>query len=178
MPLPEKPPPLDEKGFMKVVRKFGGPERLVIPEALDTKDYLHWDEMKHRKPPEDLTHEEWWLALKWLRQGLLKEVPLRDSQNRPFRFGLPDNAQVGRSWAMPYGILVTPIPSRRTAAVMMWSTRPRGPISWTLKRRGFSAPSEQERHSCSVPRRTWKRDSFTESRAGRHEDDGGGTPRR
>lgn len=54
--------------------------------------YFHWEKLRRRKPPLELSHEEWWLALKLARSGLLREVPLRDTQGRAFRFGLPDPA--------------------------------------------------------------------------------------
>lgn len=50
--------------------------------------YLHWDELRHRRPPDGLTHEQWWLAVKLSRAGLY-ELPLRDTCGNPFRFGLP-----------------------------------------------------------------------------------------
>ncbi len=40
--------------------------------------YLHWDDLRHRKPPDGMSHEEWWLALKFKRRSLHKDVPLTD----------------------------------------------------------------------------------------------------
>jgi len=54
--------------------------------------YTHWDKLRHLRPPRDLSHEEWWLALKLGRVGLLEELPLKDVKGQPFRFGLPDPA--------------------------------------------------------------------------------------
>ncbi len=51
--------------------------------------YLHWDELRHRTPPDGLTHEEWWLGLKTARMSLLKNLPLLDKQNRPMKVGTP-----------------------------------------------------------------------------------------
>ncbi|MGC9453322.1 MAG: Fic family protein [Phycisphaerae bacterium] len=50
--------------------------------------YFHWDELRHRRSPDGLTHEQWWLAIKLARTGM-RELPLRDTQGKPFRFGLP-----------------------------------------------------------------------------------------
>jgi len=52
--------------------------------------YLHWDELRHRNPPEGLTHEEWWSIIKVGRQGLLKPLPFRDKQGAHILFGMPD----------------------------------------------------------------------------------------
>ncbi|MGO8671406.1 MAG: Fic family protein [Capsulimonadaceae bacterium] len=52
--------------------------------------YLHWDKLIYLKPPADLTHEVWWLALKLGRHRLYKTVPLLDSNGIPFRFLVTD----------------------------------------------------------------------------------------
>jgi Fic family protein len=52
--------------------------------------YLHWDELRHRDPPEGLNHEAWWLGLKLARQALLKPLPLVDGAGRSFYFGVPE----------------------------------------------------------------------------------------
>lgn len=52
--------------------------------------YLHWDELRHKKPPEGFTQEHWWLAVKSARLLLYKPLPLQDKADRPFRFVLAD----------------------------------------------------------------------------------------
>ena len=42
------------------------------------------------KPPEGLTHREWWLSLKLKRGSLGKSVPLRNTHNAPFVYVLAD----------------------------------------------------------------------------------------
>jgi Fic family protein len=37
--------------------------------------YLHWDKLRHLRPPDDLTTEEWWLALKLKRRANAILVP-------------------------------------------------------------------------------------------------------
>lgn len=54
--------------------------------------YVHWDTLRHRTPPEDLTHREWWLAIKMARRPLLRALPLRDAEGLPFMYSLPDPA--------------------------------------------------------------------------------------
>ena len=52
--------------------------------------YPHWDKLRHLEPPEDLTHEQWWLAVKWARRPLLRELPLKSPEGRPFVYATPD----------------------------------------------------------------------------------------
>lgn len=56
--------------------------------------YLHWDELRHRTPPEGLSHEHWWVRLKLARQSQYKVLPLLDKQGKPFVIGVPEPAQV------------------------------------------------------------------------------------
>lgn len=52
--------------------------------------YRHWDTLRRLKPPDGLTREEWWVALKLGRR--LKALPLLDTSGQPFRYGTPDPA--------------------------------------------------------------------------------------
>ena len=52
--------------------------------------YLHWDEIRFRKPPEGLTHQDWWLGLKMRRRSAYRNIPLKDSSGNNFHFSVPD----------------------------------------------------------------------------------------
>jgi len=52
--------------------------------------YLHWDELRHRTPPEGLSHETWWAGVRFARAGLLKPLSFQDKHKRPIQFGMPD----------------------------------------------------------------------------------------
>jgi Fic family protein len=53
--------------------------------------YLHWDELRHRQPPAELTAEYWWMSIKLARQALYRYLPsLRDKTGRSFVFGMPE----------------------------------------------------------------------------------------
>jgi Fic family protein len=54
--------------------------------------YLHWDDLRFRKPPKGLSHRQWWFALKSHRSGLLKPLPFKDAKQKPFFLGMPDAA--------------------------------------------------------------------------------------
>ncbi|UCF33572.1 MAG: Fic family protein [Phycisphaerales bacterium] len=53
------------------------------------RKYLHWDKLRHLKPPKSLSHREWWLAMKFARQ-FGRELPVKDAQGSPFTYALPD----------------------------------------------------------------------------------------
>jgi Fic family protein len=52
--------------------------------------YLHWDELRHRKPPKGLTLEQWWFGLKIRRQSSTVTIPLLDKAGMPFSYLLVD----------------------------------------------------------------------------------------
>jgi Fic family protein len=51
--------------------------------------YLHWDNLRHRKPPANLTNEQWWLGVKFARFGLRREIPMKDKAGLAFSFSMP-----------------------------------------------------------------------------------------
>lgn len=59
--------------------------------AIQTRsEYVHWDKLRHLEPPADLTHEEWWFAVKWGRRSLLRSLPLTDPSGAYFEYSTPD----------------------------------------------------------------------------------------
>jgi len=63
-------------------------EHLVAPTVKGR--YFHWDELRRRKPPDDLTSEEWWLTLKLARGLGRRQLPFNDTSGRPFSYILTD----------------------------------------------------------------------------------------
>jgi Fic family protein len=55
--------------------------------------YEHWDKLRHRVPPHDLTHEEWWLAIKLRRQAIRRSLPLADKDGAQFKISVTDSMQ-------------------------------------------------------------------------------------
>ena len=49
--------------------------------------YLHWDELRHRPPPEGLSHEQWWLAEKLSRRPT--PLPLLATDRQAFWLSQP-----------------------------------------------------------------------------------------
>lgn len=59
--------------------------------------YWHWDELRFRKPPTDLTHEQWWFLLRMRRSLGLQQIPLRDLTGTAFSFAAPALLAAGLS---------------------------------------------------------------------------------
>ncbi|MGA8164894.1 MAG: Fic family protein [Waddliaceae bacterium] len=62
----------------------------VIQGGDEEEKYRHRDTLRHIAPPEGLTPEEWWYAIKLKRLGNRKAIPLVDSDKKPFSFALTD----------------------------------------------------------------------------------------
>jgi Fic family protein len=94
MKIPLKPPSFEEL-IRKIRGAKGNPERIfeVLKRGGGTMhrgEYIHWDKMRHLEPPEGLSVEEWWLAVKTARQSLYRTLPFTDAHNHPFRFAMAD----------------------------------------------------------------------------------------
>lgn len=90
MQIPQTPP-----SFNKLITGLAKPDKMVaifqgVVDSTCDGRYLHWDEVRHRKPPEGLTHEDWWLGLKMRRQASYRAIPLKDTQGRGFHLAVPD----------------------------------------------------------------------------------------
>ncbi len=57
-------------------------------------EYLPWDQLRYRDPPEGLTREAWWMGLRLARQGAFSTLPLLDKLGRPFVFAMPEVVQI------------------------------------------------------------------------------------
>jgi len=87
MKIPKKPPDLGTiwkqiKDDSELIAKIFG-ERFHL--SIKGK-YLHWDKLIYYQLPENLTHEQWWFALKMQRRNLFKQVPLNDKSEGPFKY--------------------------------------------------------------------------------------------
>ncbi len=86
--------PTSPRAFDEIFRALHRSERLekVFTCPVSDQQYLHWDQLRHRTPPDDLTHEEWWFALKQRRRAHARPVPLvaRTPNESDFTYHLPD----------------------------------------------------------------------------------------
>ena len=53
--------------------------------------YFHWDKIRYLQPPEGLSSEEYWLALKLSRQNQSKALPFLDKRGKQFQYLVTDN---------------------------------------------------------------------------------------
>jgi len=83
MKMPQTPP--DWERLLQDI----GIDRCVKLHMMDIDDskYLHWDKLRHLKPPTDITQDEWWLGLKLKRLASTTKAPFADIKNYPFSFG-------------------------------------------------------------------------------------------
>ena len=93
--------PLIPPDFHSLIKRRVGdtPEKLseIISSGIkpDPKGkYHHWDKLRHLKlPPQVSNHEEWWLAIKFARKALYKNIPHSDKDGNSFVFGEPDTVR-------------------------------------------------------------------------------------
>jgi Fic family protein len=52
--------------------------------------YVHWDKLRHLKPPGDMTSEEWWFRVRFARLADMRLLSLTDPVGNRFSYGLPD----------------------------------------------------------------------------------------
>lgn len=55
--------------------------------------YYHWEKLRHLKPPEGLTNEEWWASVKIARRQMSRALPLTTDAGKPFTFVMVDPIQ-------------------------------------------------------------------------------------
>jgi len=89
MKIPRRPPSFS--GFLQKKNNMTKVLEFVMKGGHEEEKYRHWDTLRHLTPPEGLTSEEWWYAIKLKRQGNRKAVSLVDSDKKPFSFALTDN---------------------------------------------------------------------------------------
>ena len=84
MRMPTTPPPLSE--LLQVWGTRIG-DLLASDVGNSPRDrYLHWSELRHRQPPDDLSSEGWWLAVKMARLSMRHVLPLEDKGGKSFWF--------------------------------------------------------------------------------------------
>lgn len=87
-------PPPDLTDFERNLLK--DPDRFMlvfsVREGTNPSDpYWSWDKLRHRQPPEGLSLEEWWYAIKSQRVSMLRETEFVSTEGEHFKFALPDS---------------------------------------------------------------------------------------
>ncbi|MBV9849430.1 MAG: Fic family protein [Armatimonadetes bacterium] len=87
-------PPRTPPAFPELMQETGFPRLMEVLKFVDAlsfnNKYLHWDKLIRYEPPAGLTHEEWWLGLRFSRTPLFKPIPLTDKQGHFFKFLVTD----------------------------------------------------------------------------------------
>ncbi len=92
MKIPMSPPA--EARLLAEMSRADLPALMTHSAPLVSGKYLHWDELRHRTPPDALTLEQWWLAIWLSRNPTLKSLPLLDKHGHPFRLATPEPALI------------------------------------------------------------------------------------
>ena len=92
--------PLPPPDWVELLRTVAAedPTRLIqifsVGSPVDHKGrYLHWDQMRHRQPPDGLTLHEWWAATAASRANSARVLPFNGTDGHPFRFTNIDRVQ-------------------------------------------------------------------------------------
>lgn len=85
MKLPPPLPSLEDLDSHEQVRKILNLVSSGIGNIPNDR-YVHWSKLKYMRPPEEISNEEWWLAIKFARASIRHELPLVDKNGRQFSF--------------------------------------------------------------------------------------------
>ena len=89
MRMPRRPPEMKE--FIKSELDWQAMARVMMTtkETIEGK-YLHWEKLRFHQPPDGLTLEQWWFAIKTKRMAQARWIGLVDKAGRPFSYSLVD----------------------------------------------------------------------------------------
>lgn len=98
MKIPVSPPNFID--IMHRIAKSGELINLVSRSSVfdDKGRYVHWDKLRHLTPPDELTHEQWWFAIKSARNSLSNGVSLVDKHQSKFNYSLIDAVHKQLHW--------------------------------------------------------------------------------
>jgi Fic family protein len=91
MKVPPPPPPVQR--LMEEVQRDSELLTKLISHTMEMRniDYLPWDKIRFRKPPEGFTSEQWWLAITLARAPMRRPLPLFDKDGKAFSYAIPDD---------------------------------------------------------------------------------------
>ncbi len=91
MKIPQTPPTLDRLFDREDLETL---EKILTSDvkASQKGHYRHWDEIRFRDPPDNMSQEDWWFAIKFARRREYHPLPLTDTVGHPFIYMMPDKA--------------------------------------------------------------------------------------
>ncbi len=76
--------------LQKNAEKFS--QAMKFLKAVDDKNhYIHWDKLRYKVPPENVSLEDWWAVIKLARSAQYRKINLFDKNKNPFRLVLTDD---------------------------------------------------------------------------------------
>lgn len=63
----------------------------LAPDSFDDSAYLSWDRLRFKTPPLDMSHEQWWAALRIRRISSQRALPFEDVAARVMTYNLTDS---------------------------------------------------------------------------------------
>lgn len=94
MKIPVDPPKLNE--IMEEAAQHPGFLGIIMSGKTSAEvngEYIHWDRLRHKTPPEGLTSRTWWASIKLARLGLKRNLPLLDKHAVNFSVSITDTLQ-------------------------------------------------------------------------------------
>lgn len=88
MKLPMSPPSIQD--LIRRIDPKDLSQVLASSTPLPAGRYLHWDELRRRKPPAGLSSELWWVSVWFARSGGMQALPLLDKAGEPFMLAMPE----------------------------------------------------------------------------------------
>ena len=90
MKLPLKPPPFEEL-FEELIKSGRYAELSKRFYGTAPKEYLHWDQLRHRRVPDGFNLEQWWYFIKVQRVAASKNITLPDKQGDLFSYNMTES---------------------------------------------------------------------------------------
>ncbi len=89
MKVPAPPPDFDS--ILGALPPHRLVEVLGVQSGAMSEEYLSWDKLRFKTPPDGLSVEEWWLRTRWARRTVQRPIhALVDKRGDPFTYTLPD----------------------------------------------------------------------------------------
>lgn len=94
MKIPRTPPSHEDiLSNLKEPARLRRMAEILVREGISASPggrYRHWENLGRIRPPNGLSSEEWWAAVKLARRQTRRTIPLTDKDGKPFAYSLAD----------------------------------------------------------------------------------------